>query len=91
MDVRTDNRQIFTNPVCMNACVNVCFWPRTTARWCTTLGSLTLTEMELGTAVIIVRLKATPCRQTPMTTERETPAASTLMEMVGAQSSLSVC
>ena len=61
-----------------------CVWHRTIARWCTTLGSLTLTETGSATAVITVPLIATRFRQTLMITEKETPAASTLMETVGA-------
>lgn len=73
----------YSHSLCVYECTNVCVWNRITARWCTTLGSLTPTETGSGTAVITARLRATRSRQTLMTTERETPAASTLMETVG--------
>lgn len=75
----TVKRYTLTSPF---VCVCVCAWHRTTAHWCTTLGNLTLTETGLGTAVITVHSIATHSRQTLMTMERGTPAASTLMEMV---------
>lgn len=78
------NRHIFTSLREPYAWTNVCVWHRTIARWCTTLGSLTLTEMGSATAVITVPLIATRFRQTLMITEKETPAASTLMETVWA-------
>lgn len=76
----TDNRCTLTSSLRLNVFAR----HRTTARWCTTLVSLTLTGTGLETAVTTVLLTATPCRQTLMTMERETPAVSTWMEMVGA-------